>query len=229
MKVLAFDCSGAACSAALWHDDAIRGHRFERRERGHAERLLPMVREVLSESGANFSEIDVFAASTGPGGFTGMRVGLATLRGLALAAGRPMLGVTSFEAIAHGTSAATRAGRGVLVVIESKRAELFAQVFSPSLVPEGEPQVLLPERLVEHILATISGGTLLVLGDGARRTIPILMRADRDAVEVPDAVFPDAMAIARLAASRCDQASSRPPAPFYLRPPAVTLPPAAQR
>jgi tRNA threonylcarbamoyladenosine biosynthesis protein TsaB len=229
MNVLAFDSSGASCSAALWQDGAIRAHRFERRERGHAERLLPMVGEVLSDGGVKFSEIDIFAASTGPGAFTGLRVGLATLRGLALAAGRPMLGVTSFEAIAHGTRAAERAGRCLAVVIESKRADLFAQVFSSSLLPLGDPQVLLPERLVEHILAATSGSKLLVAGDGARRTIAALRTAGCDALEARDAAYPDAATIARLASCHRDRASNCSPSPLYLRSPAVTLPPAARR
>ena len=102
MKVLAFDTSGAACSAALWEGDGIRAHRFERRERGHAERLMPMVAEVMAEGSTKLSEMVIFAASTGPGAFTGLRIGLATLRAFALTADRPMLGLTSFEAIAHG-------------------------------------------------------------------------------------------------------------------------------
>ncbi|HYB09370.1 MAG TPA: tRNA (adenosine(37)-N6)-threonylcarbamoyltransferase complex dimerization subunit type 1 TsaB [Alphaproteobacteria bacterium] len=223
MKVLAFDCSGAACSAALWEDGTTGAHRFERRERGHAERLLPMLREILSERGATFSDVDIFAASTGPGAFTGVRVGLATLRGLALAVGRPMLGVTSFEAIAHSTDEGERAGRDLLVVIESKRADLFAQTFSPSLLQEGAPQALPPDRLVEQILATNSRNALLVAGDGAGRITPLLRKTGRDAVEARAAAFPDASAIARLAATWRARASHRPPAPIYLRAPAVTL------
>ena len=223
MKVLAFDTSGAACSAALWEGDGIRAHRFERRERGHAERLMPMVAEVMAEGSTKLSEIDIFAATTGPGAFTGLSIGLATLRAFALTADRPMLGLTSFEAIAHGTKSSELVGRHLLVAIETKRADLFVQIFTPSLIPVGDAAAVLPERLAELVFPKISIGPLLVAGDGARRAFPSLRGMGCDCIEASDAEFPDAAVIAALAAKRSNRASNISPAPFYLRSPDVTF------
>jgi len=225
MKILAFDTSGAACSAALWKGDGICARRFERRERGHAERLMPMVAEVMAEGDTKLSEIDIFAATTGPGAFTGLRVGLATLRALALAAARPMLGLTSFEAIAHGTKPSERSGRCLVVAIESKRADFFVQTFSPALMPIGDAAAVLPERLAEHVMSKISTRPLLVAGDGARRAIPSLRATASDCLEASDAAFPDAAVVATLTATRSERASNASPSPFYLRSPDFTLSP----
>src|SRR6266853_3397229 len=122
MKVLAFDSSAAACSAAVRDGDGgLLAHRFESLARGHAERLMPMLRAVMAEAGLAFAALDLIAVTTGPGSFTGIRVGLAAARGLALASGLPILGVTAFEALAQAVSPVERAGLGLLVAIDSRR------------------------------------------------------------------------------------------------------------
>ena len=220
MRILALDSSGAACSAAYWADGAIRGRRLERLERGHAERLVPMVQAAVADSGASLDEVDLFAATVGPGGFTGVRIGLATLRALALAARRPMLGVTSFEALAHGTSVEERAGRRLLVLIESRRSGLYAQTFTDALAPESEAVALPPNE----IAARFAAGPLLLAGDGVERLMPTL--AGRDGVPrvASNASFVDAAVVASLAAERAAAASSEPPAPLYLRGPDISMP-----
>src|SRR5450432_1394851 len=112
MTILALDTSGAACSVAL-RDGAGRllAHRFEALARGHAERLMPMLREVMAEADVDFAALALIAVTTGPGSFTGIRVGLAAARGLALASGLPILGITAFEALAGAVPAAERQGR----------------------------------------------------------------------------------------------------------------------
>lgn len=220
MRILAFDCSGAACSAALWTEGEVRAHRFETMARGQAERLVPMLLEVIAEAGVSFREIDLFAATVGPGAFTGLRIGLATLRALALATGRPLLGVTSLEAVAHGTRADERRGRTLLVLVESKRDDLYAQAFTAALRPQSEPLALIPEALA----ARFARRALLVAGDAARRAIPALRAAGADLREASTSGLPDAAVVAALAAARKDKAQATPPAPLYLRPPDVTTP-----
>ena len=80
MKILAFDTSGNACSAALWHDGAITAHVCEKMERGHTEALLPMINRVLGAAESGFDAIDWLAVTIGPGSFTGIRAGLAAAR-----------------------------------------------------------------------------------------------------------------------------------------------------
>lgn len=220
MRILALDSSGAACSAAVWAEDRLRARRFERLERGQAERLVPMVLEVMAEAGVRFPEIDLFAATTGPGAFTGLRIGLATLRALALAAARPMLGVTSFEAIAHETAAQARRGRTVLVLIESKRADLYAQAFTSDLKPAGAPMVALPDALAKGL----AGQALLLAGDGVARSEAAFRAAGCDLRLDVGSGLPDAAVVAALAATRSAAAGLTPPLPLYLRPADVTFP-----
>lgn len=215
MRILALDSSGAACSAALWAEGAVRARRFEALERGHAERLIPLVLETMADSDVGLGAVDLFAATTGPGGFTGLRVGLATLRGLALAAGRPMLGVTSLEALAHGTLPRERRARRLLVLIESKRAELYAQAFDETLAPESAALALSPEALATRF----GDRPLLLAGDGASRARGTFEAAGLDVREASTLSLVDAAVVAALAAERAAEARAEPPKALYLRAP----------
>ncbi len=218
MKVLALDTASSACSVALWSGDGIVARRFEAMERGHAERLVPMIAEVLAEAGLTADAVDRLAVTVGPGAFTGLRVGLAAARGLALATSRPLVGVTTFEAIGHALDLAERGGRPVLVAVDSRRAEVFLQQFDASMAAVGEPLLLSPEALARRLAA----GPLVVAGCGAAALRTVL--AGR-----PDTAFaagpglPDAAAVARLAAS-LPPGAGWPPRPLYLRAPDATLP-----
>src|ERR1700692_4915215 len=99
MKVLAVDTALGACSAAVLDGQSVLAHRLERMERGHAERLAPMVREVMEEAGTGFAALDRLGVTTGPGTFTGQRVGIAFMRGLRLALQRPLAGITTLESM----------------------------------------------------------------------------------------------------------------------------------
>ncbi len=220
-RVLAIESALAACSVAALVDGCLAAHRFEPMARGHAERLLPMVRAVAAEAGLGFDAFDLFAVTVGPGHFTGLRVGLAAAQGLAMAWGRPLAGVTTLEAVA----AAAPAGESPLVVaLESKRADLFVQVFSRGRAL-GPPESLAPERLAGHRWPP---GELALAGDGAARLQPVLAAAGLRSERIgPDG--PDAESVARLAAGRHLTASALVAAPLYLRRPDVTLPKAETR
>lgn len=219
MRVLALETASSACSVALWCDGEVVVRRFEAMVRGHAERLVPMIAEVLVEAGQPADAVDRLAVTVGPGAFTGLRVGLATARGLALATGRPLVGVTTFEAIGHALGPRPGCRRSVLVVVESRRAELFLQLFDAGLTPRGEPRLLSPEACARWLPA----GPLLVAGCGAAALGPVLVgRPDVAFAEGPG--LPDAAAVAALAATRTPEAGALPPRPFYLRAPDATLP-----
>ena len=128
MKILALDSATAACSAAVWVGAGVVARRYESMSRGHAVRLMPMVRDVMGESGLAFGEIDYIATTTGPGGFTGLRIGLAAARAIGLAANIPVIGYTTFEVVAR--SPRTRsASLPLLVVMDAKRADYYFQLF----------------------------------------------------------------------------------------------------
>jgi tRNA threonylcarbamoyladenosine biosynthesis protein TsaB len=215
-RVLAIDAALAACSAAVLVDGAVAAHRLEAMARGHAERLLPMVREMMAEAGLGFDALDLIAVTVGPGHFTGLRVGLAAAQGLALAIGRPLAGVTTLEAVA---AAAPADAAPLVVALESKRTDLYLQVFVDGR-PLGAPAALTPEAFVATPLPP---GALALAGDGAARLEPALAAAGRRSRRVgPEG--PDAATVARLAAGRHGTSAALAAAPLYLRPPDVTLP-----
>ncbi|HLO78809.1 MAG TPA: tRNA (adenosine(37)-N6)-threonylcarbamoyltransferase complex dimerization subunit type 1 TsaB, partial [Magnetospirillum sp.] len=144
MKVLALDSATSACSVALWQDGTVVARRFAEMARGQSEVLVPMVAEVLAQAGAAFEQVDLLAVTVGPGAFTGIRIGLSTARALALAAGKPLAGIATPEAVAAAVPEAERADRTVLVVLDSRRDELWVQAFSPGLEPLGAVAALTP-------------------------------------------------------------------------------------
>ena len=105
--ILAFDSSGACCSAALWAGGRIAARRLEPMSRGQAERLMPMILAAMAEGGCGFADLTKIAVTVGPGSFTGIRVALAAARGLALAGGLPVMGVTTFDAALGHTMGST--------------------------------------------------------------------------------------------------------------------------
>src|SRR5262249_29216388 len=128
VNVLAFDTTGSACSAALLRDDALVASRQSAMERGHAQALPLMVREVMRAAGIDFAAPDLVGVTVGPGAFTGIRIGLATARGLGLAACLPVFGITTFAAVA--AAANPRAQLPLVVALESRRDDLFVQRFT---------------------------------------------------------------------------------------------------
>ena len=102
MKILAVDTALAACSAAIFDSGGGRNlaKKLEPMVTGHAERLAPMVREVMADANEDLASLDRIAATVGPGTFTGLRIGLSFARGLALALGKPVVGISTLKALA---------------------------------------------------------------------------------------------------------------------------------
>ena len=220
MRILGFDTATSACSAAVWEDGRIAARRFEPMSRGQSERLMPMVREVLSEAGADFPDLDLLAVTTGPGAFTGLRIGLAAARGMALAGDLACFGVTTLYAVAAGVSETERQKANMLVVLDSKRAEVYAQAFRSDLRPLSEAQALMPADLAA-LTANGEGDAnrVLVAGDGAGQVIQALKDKGIEAVLSTAPGVPDAATVAAIAAERwsSDQ-PAEPLRPLYLRP-----------
>lgn len=127
---LGFDTSAAHCAAALLRGDALIAHRQEEMAKGQAERLMPLLEEMLAEAGLAWADLDVIGVGTGPGNFTGIRLGVAAARGLALALERPAIGVPATEALAWGLARPCR------IVIPGRGGQVIWQDLMPE-EPEG--------------------------------------------------------------------------------------------
>ena len=230
VRILAFDTSGGACSAAVWRDGAIAGHRHVAMDRGHTEALMPMVIETLHDSGCAFDELDWLAVTIGPGSFTGIRAGLAAARGIALARALPVLGIDSFATVLSGIGRAVpdearRPDHRLRVIaLDSRRKEVYLRIFSPLGEPLTEPDLVAPDDAALRIGAMRTGGRAIVLaGSAAKELASALRGAGLDILAVPGHEAPDAGDLARLAAIRIAARKSGEAlprlAPLYLHPP----------
>ena len=189
--------------------------------RGQAESLLPMVDRALSRTGLPPEALDFVAVTVGPGSFTGIRIGLAAARGIALATDARLIGVTSFEAVAVTHA---KGGRFLLVALESRREDLFVQLFDPRCDPIGEPAAIMPAELDDVVNTAIGAVPLLVAGDAAQRAAAAL--SNRAAATVLNDSPPDAIGALRAALCRLHPRAQHMAArPVYLRSPGVTLTP----
>jgi tRNA threonylcarbamoyladenosine biosynthesis protein TsaB len=213
--ILAFDSSGAACSAALWAGGRIAVRRLEPMSRGQAERLMPMILAVMEEAGCGFGDLTEIAVTVGPGSFTGIRVALAAARGLALAGNLPVAGITTFDAVLESLPEAAATGRAFAIVLDSKRGDLFVQFYDHDRRPAGGPAILAPAS----VLGMAPSMPLIVAGDGAELVRPPPAGAD---VRFMAAAPVDAAHLVALAARRCG-GECLPPVPLYLRAADVTI------
>ena len=147
-RILAIDTATEACSVALWNQGETHAL-FELCPREHTQRILPMVQQVLAESGVTLAELDALAFGRGPGSFTGVRIGIGIAQGLALGADLPMLGVSTLQTMAQGAWRMTGAQR-VLAAIDARMGEVYWGQFERQsdgqwLESEGEA-VLSPEQ-----------------------------------------------------------------------------------
>jgi len=225
MKLLAVDCATNACSAALWLDGKGGPRRFQLMRRGHAETLMPMVGVIMNEAGLSFSDLDAIAATIGPGAFTGIRIGLAAARGFSLAANVPLIGITTLEAVA---AAHDPGDANLLVCLDSKRDDVYVQLFGADGAPLSPPASVLPESAG---LLIPDGPELVLAGDATECVARALSDRRPPPRRASGQELPDAAVVARLAAHRlavrAPQHGDPPPSALYLRPPDAV--PAAQR
>jgi len=212
--VLAFDTAGSACSVAIARGHDLLAHERRDMRHGHAEALLPMIDRVMTATGLSPTDIDTVAVTVGPGGFTGIRAGLAAAHGLALAAGAELVGVSSFTAVA---APIPESGISLLVVLDSRRDDLYVQLFDATHAPVAGPEATPPDRFARWI----GDGAVAVAGDAVEAAVAAL--GNRPGVRLVARSEPDALGV--LAALRRWPGWVDPGAhPLYLRPPDVSFP-----
>jgi len=219
MNLLAFDTCLGAVSAAVCRVDAtglyVLAEAYEARTTGHAERLMPMVDETMARSGIELSRIDRLAVSLGPGSFTGVRIGVAAARALALATGKPAVGVTSLAAMAHEARQVLgdKAKERLLAVAVDARGMTYVQLFEDDGATSA-PMLLAPAEAA----AMIGTRRSCIVGSAAVAVADAVAGAQAEAALVD--LQPHARAVAALAVGL---APTHPLRPLYLRRPDAKL------
>jgi len=223
MRILAMDTATSACSVALWCDGTITEHRLSAMSRGQAEALAPMVAEVLDASNSAAAGLDLLAVTIGPGAFTGLRIGLAMARAMAVALKIPCLGVTTTEAVAAAVEDAAWPMGTLLVALDSKRADIYVQTFAKPGQGTAAPQAVEPDNLAAWLAG--AARPISVVGDATAQALAALAEASVEARAIDASGVADARIVAALAANRWSMGDTvSPVGPLYLRPPDAKLP-----
>jgi tRNA threonylcarbamoyladenosine biosynthesis protein TsaB len=214
MLILAIDTALDACSAGVLDTGAGRliAQESQPMKRGHAEAVMPLIARVIKQAGLAFTRLDRIAVTTGPGSFTGLRVGLSAARGIALAADKPIVGLTTLAAYAAPVVSVNQQ-QPVISAIDARHDQVYFQVVS------GDGGSLVPPRVapIEEALKASRFGAPHLVGNAAR------ILADRWPAEAPppfrvDAQpAPDITWLAWLGAAVSPE--SAPARPYYLRAP----------
>lgn len=197
MIILAADTSSNYCSAAVWKDGSIISDISINNGLVHSQMLMPVIEQALDNCGIEISQIDVFACSTGPGSFTGVRIAVSTVKGLAHAFGKPCAAVNTLEAAARGIYSP---GNLVCALLDARRGQVYAAAYSDGkeLIP---PCALPVEELAEKLRSLGKDRKIIFAGDGA----PVHMTAltgllDNALLAPPDISYQRAASAAVLAA-----------------------------
>lgn len=206
--ILAIDTCLDACSAAAVGGSGLLAAASEPMARGHQERLAPLVAEVMARAGLGFEAVERIAVTVGPGSFTGLRVGLAFAKGLALALDRPVVGVGTLHALAvsAGATGLTAA------VVDARREQVYLQPFRDG-EPLGDPEALGAADAAARLIGL--GRTWRLVGSGGGLLAPFMTGAALEPLSAPDPG-----AVARIGAA----AAPGPARPVYLRAPDAKLP-----
>jgi tRNA threonylcarbamoyladenosine biosynthesis protein TsaB len=214
MRVLAIDTALGACSAAVLDtaDGGIVASESLAMARGHAEALMPLIARVMQTSGLAFRDLDRVVVTTGPGSFTGLRVGIAAARGLGVATGLPVVGVSTLSAYAAPYLGADETSP-VVAAIDARHAHVYLQVFAPggrTLVAPRLAPLTDAARAASDTASCIVGSAAQTVASALPNTAPTPVTVD--AGDAPDIAW-----IAQIGAVLPE--AQAPPKPFYLRAP----------
>jgi tRNA threonylcarbamoyladenosine biosynthesis protein TsaB len=218
VRVLAVDTTTERGSVAVTEDDCVRGEIRLASGEGHSRRLLPAVDFLLHSLGLHPGDIEAFAVTTGPGSFTGLRVGLSTVQGLALGAGRLCLGMSALDVLAARIAGTAPAS---VALMDAYRGEVYGAVYDGEGGMVGQASVERPEALVDRTPEVAA-----FVGDGAQRHRELIVSLRPRALFPPRSLFL-AGTLGRLAAPRLKCGEGVAPAelrPLYLREPDIRRP-----
>lgn len=214
MLILAIDTALEACSAGVLDSQtgATAGMESQPMKRGHAEALMPLIGRVMKQAGVTFLELDRIAVTTGPGSFTGLRVGLSAARGIALAADKPVIGVTTLTAFAAPFVSET--GRHpIICAIDARHGNIYLQVSS------GNGATLMRPRLapIDDVMNATRFGAPCMVGNAAQLIAERWPTEAETPILVHPQPAPDITWVAWVGAAV--RPESAPARPYYLRAP----------
>ena len=215
MLVLALDTTTRAGSRAVARDGVVLRERGGDPDRPHDTRMPGDLMTLLEEERLTLPDVDVFAVATGPGSFTGLRVGIATMQGLAFAEGKPLIGVSAFDALVRLASPGPRSGPAAQIAtwVDAWRGEVYAALYEDGREVEP-PTVEHPDRLLER-LSTRTG--ILFIGGAAQTHRDAILAALGDTARIAEPVAPLLAGMIALMAGEAARAGSHPP-PHAIRP-----------
>lgn len=213
MRVLAIDTALEACSAAVLDTGGgITASESVAMTRGHAETLMPLIARVMNSAGIEFAQLDRIAVTTGPGSFTGLRVGISAARGIALAAGKPAVGLSTLAALA-APLIATDDGTQVVAAIDARHEHIYLQVFGVN----GRTLVGPRTATVRDAARAAMTAPARIIGSAAKKLAAAWPKGAEPPLLVEQRGAPDIDWIARLGAAAAE--AHGPPKPLYLRAP----------
>ncbi|WP_051548003.1 bifunctional tRNA (adenosine(37)-N6)-threonylcarbamoyltransferase complex dimerization subunit type 1 TsaB/ribosomal protein alanine acetyltransferase RimI [Sneathiella glossodoripedis] len=205
MKILAIDTALNACSVALMDGEREIAYSHETRSRGHAEKLLPVIRELMQQNDLAFEELDAIGVTIGPGTFTGLRIGLSAARAISLAAQLPCIGVSTLECLAASVSCVEANGADIVPIIDARRNEVYHQSFCYSQDSEMLRAISEPmASSIKGIASQLKNDKAIVLGNGVS-LIEHATDTKSNWTELEKSPDPDSRIVARLALRKLDE------------------------
>jgi tRNA threonylcarbamoyladenosine biosynthesis protein TsaB len=181
-NILAIDTAMGICAAGLWRArDDTRFSKSMPMPSGHAEHLIPFINDLLSQSGLTYGDIGAVVTTTGPGTFTGLRIGLSAARGLALALNIPLHGITTTQALALQYAHNHKPVKNIAAVIETKREDFYFQIFSNKGKSSSKLEAV-DATLIRDIL---NSGDYVAIGDGLVRLNNVNMTGKAEIADLP--------------------------------------------
>ncbi|TCO76431.1 tRNA (adenosine(37)-N6)-threonylcarbamoyltransferase complex dimerization subunit type 1 TsaB [Marinisporobacter balticus] len=198
MKILALDTSSIVATVAVMDEGKLIGEYTIHHKRTHSQKLMPMIEELLKNCELTMQDIDVVAVAEGPGSFTGLRIGVATAKGLAHAVNIPVVGISTLDALAMNSAFS----HGIICpILDAKRSQVYAGVYKwdhENLHIIEEPMAISIENLVEKLSERPEN--VLFLGDGIENNKDYLIeKLKKRAVFAPNSVkMPRASSVAQI-------------------------------
>lgn len=229
MLILALDTTTRAGSVAVTHEHRVLAVIHGDASRTHGERLPGEIQRALSDAGVRRQDVEWLAVATGPGAFTGLRIGLAAVQGMAMVLNVPVIGVSALDALAHAGGNAGEPRGTITAWMDAQRGEVFSATYDLSRsidagwVPRDVPMVSPPDAA---LAAATETGPRLFIGDGAVRYRDLILSKGGDGVRVlepPDALAPHLAALARHRVAHGEGGPPHTLQPLYVRRPDAEL------